>query len=276
MKTNKKLIAVGDIHGRDIWKDKFFGSTYDFQNWVTRDLANGIENEMADLYPFYKWDKIIFIGDYVDSFTVSNVEMKKNLEDIILFKKAYPDKIVLILGNHDIQYIVSGHQCSGYRPVMRPDLYQIFNENYDLFEMAHIVETTPGNPTLFTHAGVTKGWEAQLRAAFENTHSHKWQLFAEHAQSRIDNLINVAWKFEIPELFNVDRDSGGVSKYAGCLWVRPQKLQANAIDVYDQVVGHTPCAGVQTHPIDNNSLNVIYTIDCLEHYNSDDYLELDF
>lgn len=275
MKTNKKLIAVGDIHGRDVWKDKLFGSTYDYQNWVTRVFDNGIQDLMSDQYPFHQWDKIIFVGDYVDSFTVSNVEMKKNLEDIVRFKKAYPDKVVLLLGNHDVQYIVSGHTCSGYRPEMRPDFYQIFRDNYDLFDMAHIVETV-GYPTLFTHAGVTKGWEKQLRAAFENTHSHKWQLFAEHAKSRIDNLINVAWKFELPEVFNVDRDSGGVSKYAGCLWVRPQKLKADAIDGYDQVVGHTPCAGVQTHPIDTNTENIIYTIDCLEHYNPNDYLELDY
>jgi hypothetical protein len=33
---------------------------------------------------------------------VSNVEMKKNLEDIIFFKKVLPHKVVLLLGNHDV------------------------------------------------------------------------------------------------------------------------------------------------------------------------------
>lgn len=274
MKKTKRLIAIGDIHGRDNWKDKLFGSTYDFNNWVTRDLANGIENEMAEMYPFNKWDSIIFIGDYVDSFDVTNVMMKKNLEDIVLFKKAYPDRVTLLLGNHDVQYILSGLTCSGYRPEMRHDFYEIFTENLRLFKMAHLVETTPGSPTLFTHAGVTKGWEDELRKSFQDTQSHKWQLFAEHAESKITDLINTAWEFEMPVLFNVDSSSGGWSKYAGCLWVRPNKLTEDAIDGYNQVVGHTPCASVQMHPIANNPKNCIYTIDCLEHYDSADYLEL--
>lgn len=272
-----KLIAIGDVHGRDYWKDKLFGSTYDYENWVTRDLLNGIHEEMSDMWPFHKYDKIVFIGDYVDSFKVTNIMMLKNLEDIIRFKKAFPDKVVLLLGNHDVQYIVKGQQCSGYRPEMQHDFEATFRANLDLFQMAYLVETTHPHPTLFTHAGVTASWEKELRNAFINARSHKREMFAEIAESRIDELINTAWAVNMPELYMVDSASGGFSRYAGCLWVRPPKLKGDPIPGYSQVVGHTPVSCVQEHWMgDPKDMMTVNLIDCLEHYDSEDYFEMNY
>ena len=68
-------------------------------------------------------DKFIFVGDYVDSFIVDNISMKKNLLDIIELKKKYPEKVILLWGNHDIHYLLGNkHYCSGYRPEMQYDL----------------------------------------------------------------------------------------------------------------------------------------------------------
>ena len=50
------------------------------------------------------YDKVVFLGDYVDSFTISNIASYENLKDIIRLKKRDPNKVVLLLGNHDIQY----------------------------------------------------------------------------------------------------------------------------------------------------------------------------
>jgi len=275
MKKTKKLIAVGDIHGRDVWKFKLFGSPYEFETWVTQCVGNDIVDKMSDLYPFGQYDKIIFIGDYVDSFTVQNVHMKKNLEDIILFKKACPDKVVLILGNHDVHYIVDNMMCSGFRPEMKWDFGDLFNKNIDLFTMAYVVNT-PHCPTLFTHAGVTAEWVEELRDEFRNAVGHKRDMFSTHAEAPVPELINAAWVFRMETLFNVDSASGGRSKWAGCLWVRPTKLKAHGISGYDQVVGHTPITGVQMHPIKDGTENAVYLIDCLEHYDSEDYLELEY
>lgn len=271
MKKDKKYIAVGDIHGRDNWKFKLFGSSYEFEQWARDIVPNGIGDLMADQYPFNEYDTIIFIGDYVDSFTVSNVIMKKNLEDLMLFKNTYPDKVVLLLGNHDVQYIVDHHTCSGYRPEMRFDFNQIYKANINNFKIAHVLPT-PGGPTLFTHAGVTNEWLEELRESFRNTPSHKRELFAEWAESPVEDILNAAWDFNMPELYNVDRESGGSSKWAGCLWVRPGKLKACGLDGYDQVVGHTPHPQVQMHPIKDGEKNIVYFIDCLEHGDDTDYL----
>jgi hypothetical protein len=263
-KNMKKFAALGDIHGRDTWKFEMFGSSYEFERWVETCVNNDIAGFMADQYPFNEFEKIIFIGDYVDSFDVGNAEMKKNLEDIILFKKTFPDKVVLLLGNHDIQYIVSNQRCSGYRPEMQHDFYKIFNDNIRLFQIAYELPTYH-TPTLFTHAGVTEGWLNELREYFIETPSHKREMFAEIAEYGIVDLLNAAWELNVPTLYNVDSVSGGSSKWAGPLWVRPHVLKLYAIPGYDQVVGHTPCAGVQMHP-NRGGETVTYTIDCLEHY----------
>jgi len=67
-----KIISVGDLHGNNIWKT--------------------IDPEL--------YDKIIFVGDYTDSFHLTDSAILDNLLDLIEFKKSYPDKVFLLLGNH--------------------------------------------------------------------------------------------------------------------------------------------------------------------------------
>ena len=56
-----KLVAIGDIHGRDIWKQ--------------------IVAQEQDA------DEFVFVGDYFDSFTVKGPDQINNFLDIIEFKK---------------------------------------------------------------------------------------------------------------------------------------------------------------------------------------------
>ena len=87
-----KLIALGDIHGRSIWKD--------------------IVNLEKDA------NKIVFIGDYFDSHNsgYSGNRQIENFKDIIAFKEANPDKVITLTGNHDYHYIRGiGETYSGYQ-----------------------------------------------------------------------------------------------------------------------------------------------------------------
>ena len=70
-----KVLCIGDVHGRNYWK-----------NWVE-------EHKDADL--------VIFLGDYVDSFDISNVEILHNLKEIIKFERDN-DNVVLLLGSFAI------------------------------------------------------------------------------------------------------------------------------------------------------------------------------
>ena len=72
------ILAIGDVHGRDTWK--------------------GIKDHQAD--------HIIFIGDYVDPHRpIPDREVLHNLEEIMAFKQSDPERIILLLGNHDAQYL---------------------------------------------------------------------------------------------------------------------------------------------------------------------------
>jgi len=248
--------SIGDIHGRNDWMYFTHGSPQDFEIWRTA-VENGALGDAEiwreDFDNFTKYDKIIFVGDYVDSFDVSNVEMKKNLEDIIFFKKTLPHKVVLLLGNHDIQYIVPDQWCSGYRPEMKHDFYDIFNKNLSLFQMAYQV----GN-TLWTHAGVTDGWLKELhKEMFDPNHRHH-DILKLAADWKLGDQINHAWECRLDVLYAVDHYSGGHQAWAGPLWVRPHRLNEFGLKDYFQIVGHTPQAAIW------ETEKAAY-IDCLEH-----------
>ena len=73
-----KTVFIGDTHGRDLWKQ--------------------IVEVESDA------DKIIFLGDYFDSFDISGVVQLHNFNEIVEFKKNSDKEIVLLFGNHDHHY----------------------------------------------------------------------------------------------------------------------------------------------------------------------------
>lgn len=123
---NMKHIIIGDLHGKDCWREI------------------NIKN----------YDKVVFLGDYVDSFTISDLAIYENLKNIIRLKKTNPHKVVLLLGNHDIQYLYfPRYQCRGFRPTMQSQLTNLFNSNKGLFQIAYQKENH-----IFSHAGITNSW----------------------------------------------------------------------------------------------------------------------
>ena len=64
----EKILTIGDLHGKDIWKKLTMES----------------------------YDKVIFIGDYCDSYDTTDEEMVHNLLDIIEYKKSNPKNIILL------------------------------------------------------------------------------------------------------------------------------------------------------------------------------------
>jgi len=263
-----KILSVGDIHGRDAWKFHTHGSPYEYNLWRTAcDHGAPAISDFWKEMPYMNYDLIIFVGDYVDSFTIKNPEMKLNLEDIIDFKKKMGDRVILLLGNHDIQYIVSNQICSGYRPEMRHDFYKIFVDELDQFTMAHQI----GN-YLWTHAGVTEGWLKELRKDLCNPSYRFFDIVKERNPATVADEINLAWELRLNTLYNVDSVSGGYNMWAGPLWVRPRVLNLNPLPFITQIVGHTPQATVWSHEVNEHVTH--HFIDCIEH-GDQQYLELE-
>jgi len=266
-----KTLTIGDIHGRSNWKVITHGSYMEYNIWDKAVIAgaNAIAEVWSDM-PFMKYDKIIFVGDYVDSFTATDVTIKYNLLEILNFKKLMGDKVVLLLGNHDVQYIVSDQICSGYRSQMRPDLSMIFNENLHLFTMAYQLEGE-GKSYLWTHAGVTSGWLRELEKALNNPNHRFYDIIKERNLEKIADKINLAWEMRFDVLYNVDAHSGGWQSWAGPLWVRPPMLNEHYLENITQIIGHTPQSDIFSIMLDENAAH--HFVDVTEF--CDDGLEIE-
>ena len=137
-----KILVVGDIHGRTFWKSP-----------VERYIN--------------KVDKIVFLGDYFDPYPNDDGEcpsftfMMNNFNEILDLKKANPDKVVLLYGNHDYHYASKKFddmaRSTRFNNFKSYELRQTFNENSDLFQLCYIANNE-NKKVVFTHAGITKFW----------------------------------------------------------------------------------------------------------------------
>ena len=217
-----KNIYIGDIHGRDVWKQ--------------------IVEKHSDA------DNIVFIGDYFDSFDISGIEQLRNAQEIVEFKKEREldptKKVYLLIGNHDIHYwpgVKDRGGTTGFQPTMMFQFEQFFRENEDMFQMSVSLGTTI-NRRLCTHAGVSSKF---LKDVGYWTYDYK-------DESNISDFLNDLFKHKPNEFtFNsyADRYMGFVNGYGdneeqSPIWIRPRSLQRvnKNEDIkknYIQIVGHT-------------------------------------
>lgn len=127
-----KILVLGDIHGRTIWKDI-------------------IEKENPD--------KIIFLGDYVSTHdNISADQQLSNLNNILNYKEENSDKVILLRGNHDTQHL--GYywaECSGWDPKIWQYMSESsFKERFlKLTQWVHIDDDLK---VIFSHAGISNIW----------------------------------------------------------------------------------------------------------------------
>jgi hypothetical protein len=239
-----KTLTIGDIHGREAWKFFTHGSCYEYNHWrISVDAgATASDYEFWKEMPYTQYDKIIFVGDYVDAYDKTSNQILENLKDIIHFKNALGDKVVLLTGNHDVQYIVPKQICSGYRPEMITDLNELFRLNNRLFMFAYEYHNEKGDKWLWTHAGVSSGWYDDFQKLIKSEKyrfKEVWAQFLEEERTVAD-ILNFAWDMKMISLFDVDSDSGGIMPWGSPIWVRPRMLNYWPMKGYNQIVGHTP------------------------------------
>ena len=135
MKILNKIAVVPDVHGKSFWEKA---------------------KENIDSV-----DEVVFLGDYLDSYSfkgLANREIElNNFLEILKFKKEYPEKVVLLLGNHDIGYLLR-LGCSRQTYGEMFDRYQnLFEENINLFQMTEYVQLN-NKKIFFSHAGILTKW----------------------------------------------------------------------------------------------------------------------
>lgn len=216
MQENDKIIIVPDVHGRTFWRDVL---------------------DAPDTY------KVVFLGDYMDPYGYEGITYKmavKEFRDIIEFKKANMDRVVLLIGNHMAHYVGLSNDTARYDYYNATEIYNLMKENEGLFQHAY-----RWHDTLFTHAGVTEGWLEQNELGWssaavanklnENIHFSQIQAvrrfsssyFAEHDSSPIGDI---------------GQSRGGYAPSGGPLWADWDE-DLSLDPAYDgeliQIVGHT-------------------------------------
>jgi len=222
MILGKKVLFIGDIHGRTDW-EKMIGEA---------------------LPRFYH---IVFLGDYVDSFDIRPVEIFQNLKKILGYKKKYPDRITLLLGNHDFAYIDEHHQTSGYNFQAAVDYRPFFLENHEYFDVAWGYTNDKGKYTLATHAGLTlRYYNNYILPLLKDPESLINKLSDGRADElKIHEILNYLRNDKI--LWKVGSVRGGMGT-PGPLWADITELLDEPYKGINQIVGHTATGTVyMTH-----------------------------
>lgn len=239
-----RTITISDIHGRSNWKN-----------------AGDIKKILTDNTHKPEYDYYIFLGDYVDSFDKTNEEIENNLIEIIEFKKANKEKVILLLGNHDIQYIMvnplssikknRNYLCSGYRVDNHLRLFSLFKENSELFDVSFSIRNH-----LWTHAGVTNSWYKKFYEDLLDL-LLKYDLRSQ-LRDDISKDLALAYIMELDTLFAIDYYRGGFDKYGGIFWADLNATKNDMLNGYHQIVGHTAIYEIKTIDINENT-SITYT-----------------
>jgi predicted MPP superfamily phosphohydrolase len=235
-----KIVAIGDIHGRDYWKQI-------------------IEQEQdADVF--------VFVGDYFDSFTIKGPDQINNFLDIVEFKKSSNSSVILLIGNHDYHYYpgIEDSGTSGYQTLMAPSIKHVVSDNKQYLQAAYQV-----GEFVFTHAGLSSewlddiidGWSVDsLDATINDLFRFQPNKLAYRSYKQVGSTVYGVGGY-------------GSETFQGPLWIRPKALMAANKKTLRkqiiQVVGHTPQDSIDIKG--KSTGGRYYFIDTLE-YGQNQYL----
>lgn len=228
-----RIFVFGDLHGNSIW-----------QNILSSNNT---------------WDKVVFLGDYFDSFIITREEQLENFKALIRLKQSFPDDVILLIGNHDYHYFpfICEKETSGYSGIFKSIVSPILQENLNKFVMCYKY-----NNYLFTHAGISPEF-------IDNSVNIDKSL-------PYDELLNLLWK-DRPLSFGFDGiNCYGDDTHQTPIWIRPTSLlksnerDTRITDNYIQIVGHT---AVKQIDLNNPNFGTKFIlVDCLE---NNQYLIID-
>lgn len=123
-----KTLVIADVHGRDEWK-----------RMVEKD----------------KFDQIVFLWDYFDSFHISIKDQMDNFNEIVEFSRSR-DNVHLLLWNHDFHYSAHTKQrYSWYDPLLHA---QIGDTVTNMMDDGELIVHISIEGYLLSHAGITELW----------------------------------------------------------------------------------------------------------------------
>jgi len=219
-------VVLGDIHGRDCWKEIIAQET--------------------------KADKIVFLGDYISTHDgIPEQDQIDNLQEILEFKQSNLDKVILLRGNHDLAALYNWAECT---PYVGTRVIDFMLKNKELFlNLTQWVYVLDNN--LFSHAGISEVWLKDQEISLINPDGKE--------DITVLNAYGPSRKFGfVPgdDLF----DTYGTSPTQSCTWIRPWTLIKCMYkpEQYVQIVGHSTVKCITTAQ-GGDEKHVIYMCDCL-------------
>ena len=212
--VSKKVLFIGDIHGRFDWRET---------------ALEGLK----------KFQEVVLLGDYFDSFDVSSALQIDNFHQVLSFVRKKKN-VTALLGNHDYAYIHSYHSISGYQHSQAPIIKKMLEDNRDLFKIAWGYTDAKGNYTLATHAGLTYTyWKKYVLPRLKNPEDklHNLTLGGDLDKYAIHDVLN----FMIDDhefMWKVGPRRGGWGAPSP-MWADYNELLEDPYPDINQVVGHT-------------------------------------
>jgi hypothetical protein len=153
-----------------------------------------------------------------------------NFKEIVEFKKANPQQVVLLTGNHDFHYIRGiGETYSGYQAGYALTIGELVE---GAIKDGHMQMCYAQDGYLFSHAGLTKTW-CKLILGNDSPEVNDVLI-----QTINDYLVYQPKVFMFRMGNNLSYTGDDVTQ--GPIWVRPYSLSIDKVDGVVCVVGHTP------------------------------------
>lgn len=218
MIMDARLLIIPDIHGRTFWK------------------------QAVEAYPDIP---VVFLGDYLDPYEweqISPQEALNNMLEIFEYKKANPDRVTLLLGNHDVAYFDKELYCSRKNFENEDDICYLLNNNMWLFALAYSIQMA-GKEFLLTHAGVLRTWFDQHFAEYS-----KLLVEGVFPADSIRDTLNAQCttperlcEFLKTGLWEVPLFRGGLDASGSVVWADSVEhtLEKNQLPAIVQIFGHT-------------------------------------
>ena len=210
-----RVLCIGDLHCREIWKD--------------------IVNKES-------YDKVIFLGDYTcpKEVKITSEETCIFLKEILEFKESNPNNVILLRGNHDCSELFYWGRCY---PQDNLKVYQYWQTVKDRFiKDSQWIYQIPDTNIVCSHAGISVKFLEEVERYLANNmmHYNPFKNIPDRYKWILDNINNI----EPCEIFAFTpckmSDYNGESATQPCTWIRPYTLLQYGYKDIIHIVGHTP------------------------------------
>lgn len=198
-----KILIIPDVHGRKFWHK-------------APEIINSV-------------DKVVFLGDYLDPYpceNISKLDAIREFKDIIEFKRSNPDKVILLLGNHDCAYCFNFGSASRYDYKNKVEIKSLFKKTMDIFRLYY-----KEGRYLFSHAGITNDWLKTYLPEYD-----------------VERFTTLTTKELIPFLWKISFHRGGYDNTGSIVW--SDVREGDRESTFYQIFGHTQ---LEKDPIIDNT-----------------------